>query len=89
MLTQQEELMHLNSNMELLICERLQKNKQQTIKYKFQYGATNISFKIYNKVGRKKFKFQYGATNIISSNISSFFISTFKFQYGATNMSDL
>ena len=36
------QLKHLNSNMELLICYRVDRVKIPNTVFKFQYGATNI-----------------------------------------------
>ena len=52
--------------MELLICQILEDGVSILERFKFQYGATNITAHKKENSIKSRFKFQYGATNIIS-----------------------
>ena len=56
---------NLNSNMELLIWTLIYSKPSEVIKFKFQYGATNILAFATLFITIPSFKFQYGATNMI------------------------
>ena len=72
--------------MELLILHASGEYSEVNAEFKFQYGATNISFFVILPYNSKTFKFQYGATNIYPYNTLLISNSKFKFQYGATNI---
>ena len=57
-------VINLNSNMVLLILMANHKETKVMIKFKFQYGSTNIIYLIGGAVKDSEFKFQYGSTNI-------------------------
>ena len=57
-------LYNLNSNMELLISGEFKRYERDLNTFKFQYGATNITYVSVFYFTFKVFKFQYGATNI-------------------------
>ena len=55
-------------------------------KFTFQYGATNINYKVGQSVSFYRFTFQYGATNIRKGRGAMVLEPQFTFQYGATNI---
>ena len=54
---------NLHSNMELLLQNRMYKDRFIKIQFTFQYGATSTDDRIDYILAPTKFTFQYGATS--------------------------